>query len=257
MSEKSETALAAYHSSDTPEKLVLGVYVDNLQIVHSHPIDQEGTKVKELVEALQRDWDVEDEGIMRDLLGIEIRYNDDGSITLHQQTYIEKLVKEFLPYGPSTGIKGNVPYSQNLDKISWHATRNRVENKGTCAHPELVKEYQRKLADSNRRWDNYRTKRLIFGMDARGHARARRGRLYANQRWQGRAPPTHACPEQSAPSSSSRSRRLSVPDLSIRRRWASTTRRSWLLWMNVPDRVWGFVNAVDVLSVTGLIRCFI
>ena len=143
MSEEVETALAAYHSSDAPEKLVLGVYVDNLQIIHSHSHDQEGSKVCDLMKALQRDWDVEDEGIMRDLLGIEVRYNDNGSITLHQQTYIEKLIKDFLPYGAPSGVKGNVPYSQNLDKISWHATLKRVEHKGACAYPRLVKEYQR------------------------------------------------------------------------------------------------------------------
>ena len=38
MSEEVEAALAAYHASDVTEKLILGVYVDNLQIIHSHPI---------------------------------------------------------------------------------------------------------------------------------------------------------------------------------------------------------------------------
>ena len=42
------------------------------------------------MEAIQAEWDVEDEGKMDDLLGIEIKYNPDGSITLHQQTYIEE-----------------------------------------------------------------------------------------------------------------------------------------------------------------------
>ena len=77
------------------------------------------------MEAIQAEWDVEDEGQMDDLLGIEIKYNSDGSITLHQQTYIEKVVAEFLPDGaPRTprGIKGNTPYSQYLDKIGWSAT---------------------------------------------------------------------------------------------------------------------------------------
>ena len=145
MSEVVEKALAAYHSSDAPEKLVLGVYVDNLQIVHSHAVEQEGTKVHSFLRAIERDWEVEDEGPMHDILGIEVKYNGDGSITLHQQTYIDKLVSEFLPNGAPTGIKGNVPYSQNLDKISWHATSLRMENKGVCAYPNLVKEYQRKL----------------------------------------------------------------------------------------------------------------
>ena len=48
---------------------------------------------------------VEDEGQMDDLLGIEIKYNSNGSITLHQQTYIEKVVAEFLPNWGSKGYK--------------------------------------------------------------------------------------------------------------------------------------------------------
>ena len=140
-----EAALAAYHTSGVQEKLILGVYVDNLQIVHSHDVSQEGTKIHAFMEAIQREWDVEDEGPMNDLLGIEIKYNKDGSITLHQQTYIDKLVEEFLPNGAPRGIKANVPYSQSLDKVTLHATLAKVANKGMCTHPDLVHEYQRKL----------------------------------------------------------------------------------------------------------------
>ena len=48
MSPQVEKALATYmyHTSDVHEKLILGVYVDNLQMIHSHDIDHEGTKVK-------------------------------------------------------------------------------------------------------------------------------------------------------------------------------------------------------------------
>ena len=96
-----ESTLATYHASNQHEKLVLGVYVDNLQIVHSSRIDDKGSKVHAFMEAIQAEWDVEDEGQMDDLLGIEIKYNSDGSITFHQQTYIdiEKVVAEFLPRG--------------------------------------------------------------------------------------------------------------------------------------------------------------
>ena len=97
------------------------------------------------MQCIQNEWDVEDEGPMRDLLGIEIKYNDDDSITQHQQIYIEKQVGEFLPNGAPRWIKANVPYSQNLDKISWNATLGRMANKGFPTHPELVKEFQRKL----------------------------------------------------------------------------------------------------------------
>ena len=51
------------------------------------------------MKAIQAEWDVEDEGQMDDLLGIEIKYNSNGFITLHQQTYIEKVVAEFSQLG--------------------------------------------------------------------------------------------------------------------------------------------------------------
>ena len=60
MKRKTEEALAVYHSHNKHEKLILGVYVDNLQITHSHPIDQKGTKIHPFMQCIQDEWDVED-----------------------------------------------------------------------------------------------------------------------------------------------------------------------------------------------------
>ena len=49
------------------------------------------------VTALRKDWVVVDEGPMVDLLSIEARYNDDGTITLHQESYVKKLVAKYFP----------------------------------------------------------------------------------------------------------------------------------------------------------------
>ena len=85
------TALAAYHTKrEGKERLVLGVYVDNLQIIHSASPNDPKSKFATFLKDIQRDWDVEDEGDMVDLLGIQIRYNDDGSITLHQEKYVRQ-----------------------------------------------------------------------------------------------------------------------------------------------------------------------
>ena len=89
-----ESALATYHASNQHEKLVLGVYVDNLQIVHSSRIDDKGSRVHAFMEAIQAEWDVEDEGQMDDLLGIEIKYNSDGSI--NKLTLRKLLLNSFL-----------------------------------------------------------------------------------------------------------------------------------------------------------------
>ena len=68
-------------------------------MVHSSRIDEKGSRVHAFMKAIQAEWDVEDEGQMNDLLGIEIKCNSNGSITLHQQTYIEKVVAEFSQLG--------------------------------------------------------------------------------------------------------------------------------------------------------------
>jgi len=139
------TALAAYHAKGKGERLVLGVYVDNLQIVHSAQIDDESSKLYSFMKAIQSDWDVEDEGEMVDLLGIEIVHHPNGSITLHQGAYIHKLIKEFLPDGKPKGVKGNLPYSGLLDKRAADASHERAMNGGVCKHPNLVRPYQRRL----------------------------------------------------------------------------------------------------------------
>jgi hypothetical protein len=65
----------------------ISVYVDNLQIVHSAELDAKcrgpkGCAYNKFMDQLAADWDVTDEGPMEDLLGIEVDYNDNGSITI-------------------------------------------------------------------------------------------------------------------------------------------------------------------------------
>ena len=132
--------------ADGGEILTLGVYVDNLQIVHSAKLDSagrgpEGCAYNDFVDALAADWEVLDEGPMDDLLGIEVRRNANGSITLHQQRYIEKVVARFLPDGPSPRIQGNtLPYSKGfVERI------NDALSQGSAEHPELVRPFQERL----------------------------------------------------------------------------------------------------------------
>ena len=71
------------------EILAVGLYVDNLTIVHSAPLQPNGDPVDQnsfyatLIGRLQRDWEVEDEGRLDDMLGVEIDRHVDGFITLH------------------------------------------------------------------------------------------------------------------------------------------------------------------------------
>jgi hypothetical protein len=128
------------------EVLTVGVYVDNLQIVHSAELNADGRgpdgcAYNSFMDKLSSEWDVTDEGPMEDLLGIEIDYNDDGSITLHQKTYIEKIVGRFMPDGPLSKVqKNSMPYSPNFYKHLQQALAQPA-----CCHPELVGEMQSRV----------------------------------------------------------------------------------------------------------------
>ena len=131
---------------DDGEIIKIGVYVDNLQIVHSVTLDAKGRGPKgcaynAFVDALAHDWEVVDEGPMDDLLGIEVRRNKDGSITLHQAKYIEKIVARFMPGGVSNRVQRNtLPYSSSFLKHMAEALAQ-VEPE----YPELVREYQERI----------------------------------------------------------------------------------------------------------------
>jgi hypothetical protein len=141
------SALAAYHvARGSKERLVLGVYVDNLQIVHSSEASDTSSQYSQFMTAIARDWDVEDEGEMVDLLGIEIKRNSNGSITLHMKKYIRKLLAEFLPDGTSPGISRKcLPYSKDLASIVGDASHAKTLSPGRCLHPELLEAYQKRL----------------------------------------------------------------------------------------------------------------
>ena len=75
---------------------------------------------------------------MEDLLGIEVRYNADGSITLHQERYIAKLVQRFLPDGVPARVESNsLPYS----KAFLEHVADALAQDG-CESPELLKMFQ-------------------------------------------------------------------------------------------------------------------
>ena len=69
---------------------------------------------------LRRDWDVVDEGPRVDLLGIQIKHNSNGSVTLHQEKYIDSMLARFYPKGlPHHVSRGSLPHSSRLER--WEA----------------------------------------------------------------------------------------------------------------------------------------
>ena len=128
------------------EIITIGVYVDNLQIVHSAKLDDAGRgpagcAYNKFMDALAARWKVTDEGPMDDLLGMEVDYHSDGAVTLHQRKYVSKVVERFLPNGPSSNVQRNsLPYSENFLQ---HV--NESLSMASCEHPELVKPMQERL----------------------------------------------------------------------------------------------------------------
>ena len=96
-------------SVDTPdgprnERLILGCYVDDLFTLYSH--DDEHSLYHKFSRDLAAKWDVEDEGEISDLLGVEIT-REGSCVTLRQTAYIDRLVSEHLPSGVAVAFKHN------------------------------------------------------------------------------------------------------------------------------------------------------
>ena len=79
------------------QKLLVGVYVDDLAVVYSD--DGPNSLYSRFAARLQSRWAVEDEGPVADLLNVQFESHSDGSFTLHQRNYIDKLVERYLPCG--------------------------------------------------------------------------------------------------------------------------------------------------------------
>eukprot|EP00966_Prymnesium_polylepis_P218317 5053133-Prymnesium_polylepis.1 len=75
------------------ELLIIGVYVDDLFVLHSH--DDRHSLYHAFTTAMQARWEVDDEGEVNDLLNVEIT-REGEDVVLRQRTYIEKMVGIFL-----------------------------------------------------------------------------------------------------------------------------------------------------------------
>ena len=130
------------------ETFAVGIYVDNLQIVHSAELDENGVAVDgssfyaKFMTKLQEDWSIVDEGPMSDLLGIDCDRCEDGSILLHQGRYVRKMLSRFAPDGP-VHKRCSVPYSSDLPRLVIEAYDG--SSATTPAYPHLVKAYQQRV----------------------------------------------------------------------------------------------------------------
>ena len=130
------------------EIFAVGIYVDNLVVVHSADVDSDGNAIdsksfySKFIEQLRVDWDVIDEGPMSDLLGIDCERRDDGSILLHQTNYLRKVLARYAPDGPKHK-RCAVPYSSDLPRLVIEALEGSTAN--DPSHPSLIKPYQKRV----------------------------------------------------------------------------------------------------------------
>ena len=117
------------------ERIHVGVYVDDLATVYLH--DDEHSLYRAFITALETRWNVEDEGELTDLLGIEFT-REDGAIELRQTKYIEKLAAEFFPDGvPPTAQANKVPCDRELPALVYLALLD-----DATPDAELLRRYQ-------------------------------------------------------------------------------------------------------------------
>ena len=129
-----------HQETETPtgkrdEYLIVGVYVDDQFVLYSH--DDEHSLYAQYTKALQSRWDVEDEGPVADLLGVEITPSD-GCVELTQTAYITRMCATWFPDGvPETIQSSRPPADKDLPQLVADALVN-VDKRS----PEAVKAYQ-------------------------------------------------------------------------------------------------------------------
>ena len=144
----SDDCVFVYDDPDGKEIFAIGIYVDNLQVVHSAIVDDDGNPTDDnsfhakFMSRLRADWEIVDEGPMSDLLGIDCDRDEDGSILLHQGAYVRKLLSRFAPDGPKHK-RCSVPYSADLPRLVIEALEGSTAL--DPAHPTLVKPYQKRV----------------------------------------------------------------------------------------------------------------
>ena len=119
------------HDGPDGEIFAVGVYTDNCMIVHSAKLDGDGNAIDpnsyyaKFKAAFESEWDIVDEGEVDDVLAMQVVRNDSGSVTIHMEKYVEKVLAKWLPGGPlprvqdnSLPVLGIYRYHTGMDRFS-------------------------------------------------------------------------------------------------------------------------------------------
>jgi hypothetical protein len=77
------------YTNDKGEKTYIALYVDDFIIAGENEDD-----IMRIKQLLAEQFEMKDLGIAKKFLGMEIEYGDDGSIKIHQEQYIEQLLRD-------------------------------------------------------------------------------------------------------------------------------------------------------------------
>ena len=119
------------------ERILVGVYVDDLCVLYGD--DGVGSLYQEFAKELTASWEIEDEGNITDLLGVEIS-REGSCVVLRQTAYIRKLVKTYL--SSEYQVKPTYPVNQGPcdDSLTMHVCDALVSE--DPVDPVLLKKYQ-------------------------------------------------------------------------------------------------------------------
>ena len=123
--------------SSRQEELIIGLYVDDMFIVHSH--SDEHSLYAKFTKDLTASWEAEDEGDVSDLLNIEFKQTSRG-VKLSQGNYIDNLVQRFCPEGIPLSFHSNqAPANPNLRELVDAAVS---EERVDIPSDESIRDYQ-------------------------------------------------------------------------------------------------------------------
>ena len=118
---------------DRVEKLIVGCYVDDLYVIY----DVNGQLYSEFTTLLSSSWQVDDEGEVQNLLGVEIARNKD-SVVLKQTAYIQKMVENHFPDGvPANDKDTKYPCDKSIEDLVAVAQADESPR-----DPESIRKYQ-------------------------------------------------------------------------------------------------------------------
>ena len=118
------------------EIVILGCYVDDLFVLYSHT--DAYSLYHDFTTQLEKDWEVDDEGEVSDLLNVEIT-REGSDVVLRQTQYILKLVSTYAPSGvPKSFQSSKAPCDEHMPQRVCDALLQEV----TSVDPALLKRYQ-------------------------------------------------------------------------------------------------------------------